>query len=274
MKKKLFVALVVCCSILESAAAQTTFKSIINTLITSVFRSLVTLAMAVATAAFTFGIYIYVMGARKGDSEQIAKGNKFLLWAGISLFMMTSVWGIITFGQSILGFRSGVTIPDMTSFRSSFQNSGSGGMAPVTAAQAAVASQTIQAQAAAAGKPAPENLNSCLVGGFVGALCQKAFGSGSAGGSSSAYNGGCDPQDESCQPASSSAYNGGCDPQDPSCGSQPSYDWYDAGYQDTSANSSSYDWYDAGYQDTETNSSGSSDSSWDSSADSNAVYEW
>lgn len=112
MRKNLFIASALVIGITSFASAQeTTFKSLVSTLIGTVFNSLVTLAMVTAAAAFSFGIYKYVMGARSGDSNQIAKGNQFILWSIITLFIMASIWGIIAFAQGTFGIDSTISLP-------------------------------------------------------------------------------------------------------------------------------------------------------------------
>lgn len=112
MRKKAAIVSFASFGIISFASAQeATFKSLVSSLIGTVFNSLITLAMVIATAAFSFGIYTYVMGAQSGDSSRIAKGNQFLLWAGITLFVMASIWGIIAFGQGILGINSTISLP-------------------------------------------------------------------------------------------------------------------------------------------------------------------
>lgn len=219
MKKKLsLTALFIFFSVSNVAFAQTTFKLLVTSLVNTVFNSLISLAMVVATAAFFFGIYTYVMGAREGDSKQITKGNTFLLWGGITLFIMASIWGIIAYGQGVLGMKSIISLPRASSLNVYPPNASSvriGSPAPeqqaLQAAQAMEATKAIQSQAAREGKPMPDSVSSCTQFGFFSSLCQQAFGSKSPAPSgtsatfgTSAFNNGCDPQDPTCGPNSTS----------------------------------------------------------------------
>lgn len=79
------------------------FGSIIRTLTGSVVSALSTLAATAAMVAFFYGIVQYIWGIREGDEGRVAKGNLFLRWGLVALFVMFSVWGIIIYVQRIFG---------------------------------------------------------------------------------------------------------------------------------------------------------------------------
>ena len=102
------------------AADSFSLKTIADTFSNVIVNSLVGLAVAVAGAAFAYGIAIYIAGARNGDPNVIKKGNTFILWGGLTLFLMLSFWGIITYVQTTSGLGGNIVIPD-ASLRSSKQ---------------------------------------------------------------------------------------------------------------------------------------------------------
>lgn len=100
------------------------FAGLIDAFTGTVVKSLATLLFSLALIAFFIGIIEYIWGAREGKAEKIAVGNKFMTYSLLALFVMFSVYGIITFGQ---GFLCGgkcdntIMIPDIN-----FKTSGSG----------------------------------------------------------------------------------------------------------------------------------------------------
>jgi hypothetical protein len=62
--------------------------------------------------AFFFGIVQFIWGTRDGDPTRAKNGKNFMLWGLIALFVMFSVWGIITYVQQIFGVtQNTITIP-------------------------------------------------------------------------------------------------------------------------------------------------------------------
>ena len=86
-----------------------------DTITQKVLGSLVTLFGTAAMAVFFYGVVMYILGAREGDKTKIENGNKFLRWGLVALFVMFSVWGIITYVQDIFGIRkeNQITIPQV-----------------------------------------------------------------------------------------------------------------------------------------------------------------
>lgn len=69
----------------------------------NIVAALATLFIAGAVAAFFFGIAKFILASRDGDTGEIKKGQQFMLWGVIALFVMFSIYGIIIFGQKALG---------------------------------------------------------------------------------------------------------------------------------------------------------------------------
>jgi len=87
-------------------AGSATIQTLVEAFNASIVNSLVTLFIAVAATAFFYGGLRYVWGIRNGDEAKLKEGNQFLIWGGIALFVMVSMWGIIAVLQSTIGFSS------------------------------------------------------------------------------------------------------------------------------------------------------------------------
>ena len=92
----------------DAGAAPTATKGLtdlgglVDTFTKTVVRALSTMFATLALVAFFFGIVKYIWGIRDGDAGEIKKGQAFMGWALLALFVMFSVWGIVKFGQGIL----------------------------------------------------------------------------------------------------------------------------------------------------------------------------
>jgi hypothetical protein len=89
------------------------FGIIIGSLTRNVVTALSTLFATAAMVAFFYGIVQYIWGIREGDETRVKKGNLFLRWGLVALFVMFSVWGIIIYVQNIFGIQNSnnITIP-------------------------------------------------------------------------------------------------------------------------------------------------------------------
>jgi hypothetical protein len=90
----------------------TAVGGLINNLTNSVVKSLVTLFATAAMAAFFFGVVQFIWASREGDSKKMEDGKDFMLWSVVALFVMFSIWGIITFFQTTFGVtQNNINIP-------------------------------------------------------------------------------------------------------------------------------------------------------------------
>jgi len=72
---------------------------------------IIPLMAAVAFLAFVLGVAKYIKSA---GSEKDSKDSKnLLIWGIVGLFVMVTIWGIVAFLQSELGFGSGVIVPQI-----------------------------------------------------------------------------------------------------------------------------------------------------------------
>lgn len=113
--------------------ASGTFGDIITAITKNILGALTTLFASAALAAFFFGIVKFILGLRNGAEKDVTNGKQFMLWGLFALFIMFSVWGIIRYGQTILGLPQGsnIIIPtikfgDDTSANNSNSNSNNG----------------------------------------------------------------------------------------------------------------------------------------------------
>ncbi len=72
-----------------------TVRSIVNKLLAEVINPIIVLLFALATAAFIWGIILYVIGGQ-GSPEKAKTGRSVMLWGIIGMFIMASAWGIVT----------------------------------------------------------------------------------------------------------------------------------------------------------------------------------
>lgn len=94
--------------------ASPTISGLVSSFTNSVVTAIVSLFAAVGIAAFFFGIVRYIWGVRGGESKKIEEGNKVIIWSMIALFILFSIWGIITYTQGIFGVdsNSAIVIPN------------------------------------------------------------------------------------------------------------------------------------------------------------------
>ena len=74
--------------------AVTTFKDLVNTtIIDGILRPIVPLLIGLAVVMFVYGVLIY-MFSEGGDKKE--EGKQYMLWGIIGIFVMVSVWGIVS----------------------------------------------------------------------------------------------------------------------------------------------------------------------------------
>jgi L-cystine uptake protein TcyP (sodium:dicarboxylate symporter family) len=130
MKKSLFISLALISSTVPFiASAQSKITELgnsIKAINSSIVVAAATLFMALATAAFFFGMAKFIYASREGDQKEITNGKQFMLWSVIALFVMFSIYGIIDFGQGIFDIK-GKTDIVLPSFKIGGSTVGGGG---------------------------------------------------------------------------------------------------------------------------------------------------
>lgn len=74
----------------------------------NIVKALLPIASGLALLGFFWGLAIFIFQA--GDEAAVDKGKRIMKWGLISLFVMFSVWGIISFFQTNLGVQGGAGI--------------------------------------------------------------------------------------------------------------------------------------------------------------------
>lgn len=92
--------------------AATTFKSFVQSAITNVAYTAISLIISVAVLYFFIGVIKFIYASRNGIEEGVTEGKKTMLWATISIFVMISVFGIVKLAQSLTGM-SGIVDVNM-----------------------------------------------------------------------------------------------------------------------------------------------------------------
>lgn len=87
-----------------ASAQPTGVKDLIKT-VGGLLNPLIAIVVAVALLVFFWGLakFIFRLG---GDEKAVEEGKRIILWGLIALFVMVSVWGIISFMQKELNLPS------------------------------------------------------------------------------------------------------------------------------------------------------------------------
>ncbi len=78
-----------------------TFADIVNNLVSLVLNPLIGLLIGAALVFFLYGVFTYINAG--GDSGKVAEGSKMMLYGIIALFVMVSVWGLVSIVANTLG---------------------------------------------------------------------------------------------------------------------------------------------------------------------------
>lgn len=89
-----------------SANDMTNVTGIVNWATCFLFKSIVPLLFALATAAFIWGVIEYYLSP--GNEEKRKKGKDFIFGGLIALFLMTSMWGIVKIFTTTFGIKNAV----------------------------------------------------------------------------------------------------------------------------------------------------------------------
>lgn len=73
--------------------------------------TLMPLVAAVAFFAFIVGVARFINAA--GNEKELKESKNFIIWGVVGMFVMVSIWGIITFLSRELGFGQNIFIPQI-----------------------------------------------------------------------------------------------------------------------------------------------------------------
>lgn len=87
----------------------TDFKSFIG-----IFTDLIALALPIvsglALLAFLWGLSKFIFNVQ-GDAKAVAEGKNLMIWGVIALFIMVSVWGLVSFLSNEFGLGADLVLP-------------------------------------------------------------------------------------------------------------------------------------------------------------------
>lgn len=108
--KKLSIAFLAGVLLPSIALAQSSggnFTSIINT-ISNIVNLIIPLLVALALLAFFWGLVRYIW--KSGDEDGQKEGKNIMIAGIVGLFVMVSIWGIISIIGNTFGIQSGGTV--------------------------------------------------------------------------------------------------------------------------------------------------------------------
>lgn len=83
---------------------------IIN-MFTDIGLAIIPFLAAVAFLVFVYGVARFIKAA--GNEKEIGESKNFLIWGIVGLFVLVSIWGIISFLKNEFGWGSSVGIPQI-----------------------------------------------------------------------------------------------------------------------------------------------------------------
>jgi len=95
---------------MEAAAKTEGLKGLIEWLI-NIGLVVIPFLGTVAFLVFVLGVARFIKAA--GNEKEIKDSKNLLIWGVIGLFVMVTIWGIITFFKGEFGFTGGVGIPQI-----------------------------------------------------------------------------------------------------------------------------------------------------------------
>ena len=108
MKKIAVVFSVLSLSMLATpvfAASPTNFKDLVDFLITGLIRPLVPLLIGLAVVVFIYGV-LKTMLSEGGEKKE--EGKQFMFWGIIGIFVMVSVWGLVSILQGTFDLNNSI----------------------------------------------------------------------------------------------------------------------------------------------------------------------
>ena len=86
-------------------ASAETFKSAVNSIISSLGQPIVNVLIGLSLVAFFWGLALYTFSA--GATKQHERGRQIIIWGIIGIFAALSIWGFINIlGETFFGSSS------------------------------------------------------------------------------------------------------------------------------------------------------------------------
>ena len=76
--------------------------------ISDVIDKLIPILIALAFLVFVWGLIVFIM--QSGDERAVAEGRRKMVWGVLALFVIVSIWGIISLLQGWIGADSDIGI--------------------------------------------------------------------------------------------------------------------------------------------------------------------
>ena len=80
------------------SAFASTFKEVVDNIYEKVFSPIISLIIALAVVYFLYAVSKFV----RSDGKERESGKELIVWGIIGIFVMMSVWGIVSMVQSSL----------------------------------------------------------------------------------------------------------------------------------------------------------------------------
>jgi hypothetical protein len=106
MKKFLYLFISLCP--LVTFAFPTNFSGIVD-LVVSVIEIAIPIVGSLAILAFVWGLAVFILNS--GDAKKHQDGKEFMIWSVVTLFVMATLFGIISYAKVQAGFGGGIFIP-------------------------------------------------------------------------------------------------------------------------------------------------------------------
>lgn len=87
-----------------------TIKGLIDMFI-DIISTLIPFMAALAFFVFIIGVARYIRAS--GNEKDTKDSKNFLIWGVVGIFILVTIWGIISFIKGELGFGEGVSIPQI-----------------------------------------------------------------------------------------------------------------------------------------------------------------
>ncbi len=76
----------------------------------NLIQAIVPVIAGLALLAFFWGLVKFISRAG-GDEKAVTEGRNLMIWGIIALFIMLSIWGILSFFYSDIGFGQSLVLP-------------------------------------------------------------------------------------------------------------------------------------------------------------------
>lgn len=96
--------------IIEAVTTPTDFKGVIE-IFTDIGLAIIPFIGTVAFFIFVLGVARFIKST--GSDKEMKDSKNLLIWGIIGMFIMVTVWGIISFLRSELGFNDNLGIPQV-----------------------------------------------------------------------------------------------------------------------------------------------------------------